>query len=209
MKWGNEWCDCGKRWLPQNKTIIHIIVMCIVYEWKGKQRTKDILLPILLNSLSELLSCLNLIWCLSYFQSLCCCLHICRVSVVFCDQICFSAVVLYYCADMLIVKCSVTYIFGCVGSQQVGFYLLWLSMPNIVLMDLVVFLSYLLRLTYNSYTASYASLFFSLPCLMHSSFHSSPCSAWLCLLFFSSILPPPCSHIMSLFHFMAMLDACP
>ena len=52
------------------------------------------------------------------------------------------------------------------------------------------------QLTYDSYAASYASLFTSPPCLMHSSLHSSPCNAWLCPLLFSSILPPPCGCIM-------------
>ena len=68
--------------------------------------------------------------------------------------------------------------------------------------------SYLIRLTYNSH---------AIPMLLFS-FHPhascTPHSIHLCtvhdyvLLFFSSILPPPCGCIMLFFHFMAMLDAC-
>ena len=52
---------------------------------------------------------------------------------------------------------------------------------NTISTDLVVFLffSYLIRLTYNSHTVPYASLFISHPCLKHSSLHSSLYSAWL------------------------------
>ena len=83
--------------------------------------------------------------------------------------------------------------------------------PNISTMDLVVFpffpLSYLINLWQPR--CPYVSLFISPPCLMHSSPHLSPCSAWLCSPFFSSILPPPCGCLMILllFHFMAMLNA--
>ena len=88
---------------------------------------------------------------------------------------------------------------------------LQLNMPNIVLMDLVVFFlfPYLIRLTYNSHTV---------PMLLFSSHTHASCTPHfihLCavhgyvLLFFSSILPPPYGCSMSFFHFMAMLDACP
>ena len=71
------------------------------------------------------------------------------------------------------------------GEGMFGVCMLQLSMPNIILMDLVVsFLSYLIRVTYICFSFS-----FSHPCLMHSSSHSSLCSAWLCssfLLFHSA-----------------------
>ena len=71
-------------------------------------------------------------------------------------------------------------------------------------MDLVIFLSfsYLLRLTYNSHAVSYASLFVSHPCLMHSSPHSSPCSAWLCssFLLFHSATAVWLPHVSLPFH---------
>ena len=77
-----------------------------------------------------------------------------------------------------------------------------LSTPNISPMDLVVFLlsflSYPIKLM-TAMLSSYVSLFVSPPCLMHSSLYSSPCSAWLCSSFFSSILPPPCGCIMLYF----------
>ena len=89
---------------------------------------------------------------------------------------------------------------------------LWLGMPNSILTDLVVFLSfsYLIQLTYNSHAVSYASLSISHPCLMHFSFYSSPCSAWLCLtsLRFHSVTAMWLPHVSLRFHFMAVLDAC-
>ena len=90
-------------------------------------------------------------------------------------------------------------------------FMLQLGTPNSVLTDLVVFLFflYLIRLTYNTHTVSYASLFISHPCLMHSSLHSSPCSAWLCpsLLLFHSATAVRLPHALLPFHFMAVLDA--
>ena len=89
---------------------------------------------------------------------------------------------------------------------------LQLHTPNIALTDLAVssLSPNLIRLTYNSYAVFYASPFISHPCLMHSSLHSSPCSAWLCpsFLLFHSATAVRLPHSFLLFHFMAMLDAC-
>ena len=71
---------------------------------------------------------------------------------------------------------------------------LWLSTPNKRPNGLSRFLSclsYLIRLTYNSHAVPMLLFFTSHPCLMHSSLHSSPCSAWPC---------PPSVTIFLLFH---------
>ena len=75
--------------------------------------------------------------------------------------------------------------------------LLRLYTPNIILMDLVIFLSYLIRLTYDSHAAS--MLLFSFHIMPHAhltSFISVQCMA---MLFFSSILPLPSGCLMSTF----------
>ena len=81
-----------------------------------------------------------------------------------------------------------------------------LSTPNIISTDLVVFLSslYLIRLNY--YRNAVSMLLFSLHIMPHALLTSSPCSAWLCLPFFSSILPPPCGCLMH--HFVSISWPC-
>ena len=85
--------------------------------------------------------------------------------------------------------------------QWFNVHMLWLSTPNIVLMDLTIslFLSYLIKLTYGSHTV---------PMLLFSFHTHASCTPHLVHLhavhgyvlpFFASILPPPCSCLISCF----------